>query len=98
GLGLQPVRVPDSLKKTLHLTQNSGALVVHVESGSPADTAGLLLGDILLRIEEYNFGEEGTSSIVFRLAPNQNANLLAIRGGKQFSSTVSVGERPRRQA
>jgi len=51
-----------------------------------------------LRIEEHNFGEEGTASVVFRLAPNQNASVMGIRGGKQFSSTVSVGERPRRQA
>jgi len=98
GLGLQPVRVPESLKKNLNLTQNVGALVVHVEPGSPADKSGLLLGDILLRIEEHNFGEQGTASIVFRLAPGQNASVLGMRGGKQFSSTVSVGERPRRQA
>jgi len=98
GLGLQPVRVPESLKKNLNLTQNGGALVVHVEPSSPADKAGLLLGDILLRIEERNFGEGGTASFVFRLTPNQNASILGIRGGQQFSSTVSVGERPRRQA
>jgi S1-C subfamily serine protease len=95
GLGLQPVRVPESLKKNLNLTQNVGALVVHVEPSSPADKAGLLLGDILLRIEERNFGAGETASVVFRLAPNQNASVLGIRGGQQFSSTVSVGERPR---
>jgi len=98
GLGLQPVRVPESLKKNLNLTQNVGALVVHVEPSSPADKAGLLLGDVLLRIEERNFGEGETASVVFRLAPGQNASILGIRGGQQFSSTVSVGERPRRQA
>ena len=98
GLGLQPVRIPESLKKSLNLTHNVGALVVHVESGSPADNAGLLLGDVLLRVEEHNFGGEGTSSIIFRLVPDQNASVMGIRGGKQFSSTVSVGERPRRQA
>jgi serine protease DegQ len=98
GLGLQPVRVPESLRKNLNLTHHVGALVVHVESGSPADKAGLLLGDTLLRVEEHNFDEEGTASVVFRLAPEQNASILGIRGGKQFSSTVTVGERPRRQA
>jgi len=98
GLGLQPVRVPESLKKNLNLTQNVGALVVHVEPSSPADKAGLLLGDVLLRIEERNFGEGATASVVYRLAPVQNASFLGIRGGQQFSSTVSVGEHPRRQA
>jgi len=88
GVGLQPVRVPESLKRNLNLTQNAGALVVHLETGSPADKGGLLLGDILLQIEEHNFGEEGTVSVVFRLAPNQNASIRGIRGGQKFSSTV----------
>ena len=97
GLGLQPVRVPASLAQKLNLTQHVGALVVHVEPGSPADKSGVLLGDVLLRIEDQAFGTEGTSSVVFRLAPNQNANILGIRGGHEFSSTIAVGERPIKQ-
>jgi S1-C subfamily serine protease len=98
GLGLQPVRVSESLRKNLNLSQHVGALVVHVESGSPAESGGVLLGDILLQVEGHNFGEEGAASVVFRLVPDQKARILGIRGGKQFSSTVSVTERPGRQA
>lgn len=98
GLGLQPVRTPESLKQKLNLTQGVGALVVHLESDGPADKAGLLLGDILLRVEEHNLGERGTASVVFQLTPNKEAKVDGIRGGQRFSSTVLVGERPRRQA
>lgn len=98
GLGLQPVRVPESLKQKMNLTQDVGALVVHVDSEGPSDKAGLLLGDILLRVEDQDLGEQGTASVVFRLTPNKEAKIHGMRGGQQFSSTVLVGERPRRQA
>jgi serine protease DegQ len=97
GLGLQPVRVPESLQHKLNLSQQAGALVVHLESGSPADKAGLLVGDILLKISDASFGQERTTSILSRLAPNQSASVTGIRGGQQFTLALTVGERPRRQ-
>ena len=98
GVGLQPVRVPESLRHRLNLTQNVGALVVHVESAGPADKAGVLPGDILFGIDDQNFGHQGPTSLVFRLEPNRDAKIAGIRGGQQFSTTIHVGERPRRQA
>ena len=98
GLGLQPVRVSESLKEKLNLTQDVGALVVHVDSEGPSDKAGLLLGDILLRVDDTDFGGHGAASVVFRLTPNREAKIHGMRGGQQFLSTVLVGERPRRQA
>jgi hypothetical protein len=86
------------LVERLNLTQHVGVLVVHVESASPADKAGLLPGDILLDVDEQNFGHKGPTSLVFRLEPNRDAKIAGIRGGQQFSTMIHVGERPRRQA
>lgn len=96
GLGLQPTRLPESFKQKLNLTQSTAALVVHVESGSPADKAGVVLGDVLLQAADARFGEERIISILSRLSPGQNATVSGIRGGQQFSSTIHVGERPQR--
>src|SRR5579872_3433903 len=96
GVGLQPVRVPESLKQKLNLTQHAGALVVHVEEDGPADQAGILMGDILLKVGEATFGEERTTSILSRLNPQQSAIVIGIRGGQQFSSNINVGQRPQR--
>jgi len=96
GLGLQPVRVPESLKRKLNLTQEVGALVVHVDSDGPSDKAGLLLGDVLLQVEDQVLGEQGTASVVFQLTPKQEVKVHGLRAGQKVSSTVLVGERPRR--
>ena len=96
GVGLQPVRLPESLGQKLNLTQHAGALVVHLEPGSPADRAGLLVGDILLSISDGSFGEERAVSILSRLAPGKSASISGVRGGQSFTSNIQVGERPRR--
>lgn len=96
GVGLQPVRVPESLRQNLNLTEHAGALVVHVEAGSPAEKAGLLLGDVITKLEGRSLGEERTVDILSRLAPEQTATIEAIRGGRQVTSTITIGERPRR--
>jgi S1-C subfamily serine protease len=98
GLGLQPVHVSESLRKKLNLMEDVGALVVHVESASPADKAGFIPGDILLGVNEQKFGQQPTRSIVFRLTPNEEARVTGIRGGEHFSSTFLVGERRGRRA
>jgi serine protease DegQ len=96
GLGLQPVRLPESLRQGLNLSEHMAALVAHVEAGSPADKAALMLGDVVVKIQDQSLGEGRTLEILSRLVPHQMANVVAIRGGRQFTSTIEVGERPPR--
>jgi len=98
GLGLQPVRLPESMRQKLNLTDEMGALIVHVESGSPAENAGLFLGDVLLQAHGASFAAGGTVAVVRRLEPGQKAEISGLRGGQQFSATVLVGERPSRRS
>src|SRR3989475_2510645 len=51
GIGTQPVRVPESLAGKLELKGDVALLIVSLESGGPADRAGLLLGDVLLELD-----------------------------------------------
>ncbi len=50
GLGMQPVQLPETLRRSLELSQNSGVIVVSVESEAPSDRAGVLIGDILIAL------------------------------------------------
>ena len=50
GVTIQPVPLP-AVAARQGLAQASGLLITHVEDGSPADTGGLLPGDLLLDLE-----------------------------------------------
>ena len=49
GIGLQPVIIPDSFRQTAE--RESGLMVVGLAGGGPAETAGILPGDIVLDID-----------------------------------------------
>ncbi|HEY9769807.1 MAG TPA: S1C family serine protease [Coleofasciculaceae cyanobacterium] len=93
GLAMQPVNLPDSLVNELSLTHQQGLMVISVEPESPAQQAGILLGDILTEIE-------GTSIVRLRdiqiyLEP-QNVgkaiSLKLIRAGSLHPVTLTVGD------
>src|SRR5262249_39804824 len=55
GVVMQPVQLPESLQKSAGVVSGSGLLVMHVESGGPADVAGVLLGDLILGADGSQF-------------------------------------------
>jgi S1-C subfamily serine protease len=101
GVAGQPVRLPDDLVKSLKLTQELGLLVVNVEPGAPAHKAGLLLGDVMITLDGQPVGD--TAELLAALSADRigtEIKLGVIRGGRQESVRVTVGDRPhgRRQA
>ena len=50
GVSTQPVELQAALRTRLGVPQSSGLMLLGLEPGAPADSAGLLLGDILLAI------------------------------------------------
>jgi S1-C subfamily serine protease len=49
GVGIQPVSLPSAIAQSVG--QETGVLLVGVESGSPADQAGMVLGDTLIHVD-----------------------------------------------
>ncbi len=52
GVGLQPVRLPEALRESLQRKERSAAMILEVEPGGPADQAGVLIGDILIALDD----------------------------------------------
>lgn len=93
GVSSQVARLPAALAG-LVAGRETGLLIVAVETGSPAETAGILLGDILVE-----FGGEAitdTDSLQGQLGPGrigQATPVSVLRGGELKTLSVSVGER-----
>ena len=90
GLAVQPVRLPEPL--------DLGLVVVKLESGGPAEAAGLLLGDILTALDGRELADPG--DILAALGGERVGKAVEVRvlrGGEPRTIAVTVGERPTRR-
>jgi S1-C subfamily serine protease len=95
GLGMQPVRFPEALARSLGLDADVGAIVLSVEPGGPGDAAGVLVGDVLVSLG--GAAVRDTSDVLAALGPDTVGKPLAarvVRAGALRDFTVAVGERP----
>jgi serine protease Do len=91
GVGIQEVSA--SLARSFGLDRPRGALVSTVESGAPADKAGVKPGDVILA---FNDKPIDTSSqlppLVASTKPGTKAEIEIWRGGKKQTLGIVVGE------
>lgn len=95
GVGLQPVRLPAMVVQALHLPQPAGVIVLSLEAGGPADTAGVLIGDVLVSLGGAPVGD--IADVYAQLGPERIGRPLMaeiIRGGRLMQVTIRVGDRP----
>jgi len=58
GVVVEPVELPEELARSAEVGQEDGLLVRSVDAGSPAKTAGVALGDIILRLGDAQATDE----------------------------------------
>jgi serine protease DegQ len=91
GIGVQPVRLPESIKA--ELGQETGLLVVSVQPGAAAEAAGLHLGDVLVTLA----GEamRHVDDLQAQLADDrvgETVSARVLRGGELKDIDLHVGE------
>ena len=92
GIGTHPVRFPQALAATAG--QETGLLIESIASGSPADSAGLLLGDILLAMDGEALGSvDDLLGLLSEGRAGKKVGAKLIRGGKVMETSLVVGER-----
>lgn len=99
GVGMQPVRLQNSLKESLNLTNTGGVIVVSIESGGPSEQAGILIGDVLVAFD--GVAVEDTGDVLALLSPERVGKTITVqvvRGGTLTEVAVVVGERPHQEA
>jgi serine protease Do len=94
-LGVGTIDVTPALQQQYGLSQSSGVLIAQVAQGSPAETAGLQQGDIIVQAD----GKAVTSTAdLFAIdqnkKPGDQVQLTVDRGGQVGTVTVTLGERP----
>lgn len=95
-LGITMQDITRQLAQTLKLDAETGALIVSVLKGGPADQAGIKAGDIMIAFEGESF--ENSSELlnkVAALSPGDTANVTIIRNKEEMETQIKVGIRPK---
>jgi len=95
GVGLQSVRLPDTLRQSLQRNEKGAAIVLDVEPNGPANSAGIVIGDILVSLagRPVTLLEDIHSQLNAEVIAKP-LNLKFIRGGAIQETSIVVGERP----
>jgi len=88
GVGLQPVELPSEQK---------GLIVLSLESGGPADKAGVLIGDILVQLGGQAVADtDDIQGVLEAHGIGHAVEAEVLRGGVARKLAITTGERPRR--
>jgi serine protease DegQ len=92
GVGVAPL-TPE-LAESMGLKGVTGAIVSNLEHGSPAEAAGIRLGDVLTRIADRPVSDPGTAlATISDTPPGKTLPVRLIRKGQELSVSVVVGKR-----
>ena len=96
GVGVQDItrELADSFK----LPRAGGVLISQVERASPAEKAGVKLGDVLVAVNGQQITDiTGMLNLIAALQPGQQARLKLVRNQAETEIDVTVGRRPKPQ-
>lgn len=92
GVSIQPL--DDSLAGALGLDDEKGALVTEVLPETPAAKAGFESGDLVLTVDSKAIDDpRDLTQTISAFAPGEKVRVKILRGGKEKTLSVTLGER-----
>lgn len=88
GVGLAPAHVARRLRRAVGLPERDGLLVREVEDGSPAATAGIAEGDLIVAVGDRAIG--GADDLFDALAGEGPLEVTIVRGSDERQVTVEA--------
>lgn len=96
-IGVSYVDITPAVARERKLSVKRGALVVGnqggsaVQSGGPADKAGVKDGDIIIKIGNFTVGKNGgVSSLIAAYRPGETVQITILRDGKELVKEVTL--------
>jgi S1-C subfamily serine protease len=95
GVGLQTVAIPQALKKQFNIAQEAGIMALSVEENGPAAKAGIMMGDVLISIDNRPVADVETLHAALDPASvGKQLGVVILRGASRHELSVTIGERP----
>jgi serine protease DegQ len=99
GITTYPISIPEEIAtKQMRITQEAGLMVASVEPDSPAKKAGLLMGDVLLSLDEKQVGSlHDIDRVLTQELIGKATKLTLLRSEKLTELTIIPGEASKRE-
>lgn len=93
GVGIQ--QLDHDLAKAFGLEPGRGVVVTQLKADSPAESAGLQMGDVIVKFDDKEIGSpRELQMVVERCKPNTKHEIGVVRDGKTMTLTASTGQLP----
>ena len=97
--GVEVANITPELAESLGLSGTRGAIVGGIERGSPADRAGIRLGDVILAVGGREVVDlNATLNAIADVPPGKTVPVRILRRNQELALTVTVGRRKPRAA
>ncbi len=94
-LGITIMTVTPSIARSYDLATNEGALITRVVTGSPADKAGLLPGDVIIRFDGQRIITADDVVLAIRAhETGDKVDITYLRDSKEHTTSATLIERP----
>lgn len=98
GVAVQPVTLSAALAKQHQLAGDGGLLIVSIAEDSPAEKAGILLGDLLLETAGHRVSRpDDLLDALAGTKQNQSVNVTILRGGVLKTVSITPADRGERE-
>jgi len=100
GVGLQPIALPEHLQGKVKIggTSKGALIVLSVEPEGPAARGGMVIGDVLVALEETRVAStDDIQEFLGAESVGRTIGASVIRGGELVRMAITIGERPRRR-
>lgn len=98
GIGTQTVPITENLRERLNIEQTAGLMLLTVEAGGAAEKAGVLIGDILLAIDDQpTLDPTDVQTVLWGKEAGNKVKARVLRGGELQEIEITLGERPARE-
>ncbi|MCV2403048.1 trypsin-like peptidase domain-containing protein [Marinomonas sp. C2222] len=97
-LGMEAQKITQPLAENLSLASSKGLLVSEIGKGSPAEKAGIQVGDVILKINNESSEDPfQVKHLIASLKPGTSISLLGIRGAQSYKINILLEEQPTMQ-
>jgi S1-C subfamily serine protease len=91
---VEVANITPELAESLALSGTRGAIVGGIERGSPAERAGIRLGDVIVKVGERSVADMNAAlNAIADIPPGKNVTVTVLRRNQEASLTVTVGKR-----